>query len=349
VQQVAAGALQMPQGKITVETRRIGGAYGCKITRPAGMATAVALAAKKLGKPVKMRMRIEFQNDMVGKRNQFKLDYKVGFQKSGLINAIQCTIFLRSGAFFDFDSFAIAGAVATISNCYSIPNWSINGVLAKCNIPAETSARGPGWAAGVYLCERLMEDVASALDMDPMALKVMNLYKAGDSTPYKQPLPYFPIADMTAQLVATSNYAQRKAEIDAYNAANMWTKRGIAYVPSRFNVNNSFDLMGAVVSVFSDGTVQISTGGQEMGQGLNTKVAQACAMSLGLSMDLISVALSTTLTNPNNSGTGASITSESCVKAVMNACAILTTRLAPIKAKNPNATWPQVNIQGFWS
>ena len=278
IQQLTAGVLQMPQGKITVSTRRIGGAYGSKITRPGGMAAAVAVAASKLNTPVKTDMRIEFQNDMMGKRNQFKTDYKIGFNKDGKINAIQVMIYQQSGAFFDIDNFSINACVDTISNCYMIPNWSINGQLCKTNIPAQTSVRGPGWASGCYLSDVMLENVANYLNMDPLDVKKANLYQPGDLTPYGQPLKYFPLNSMLTQLQSTSNYAQRKQEIDQYNQENTWTKRGIAFVPARFNVNNSHDPFSSLVVGYGDGTLQVSVGGIECGQGLNTKVAQAVAM-----------------------------------------------------------------------
>lgn len=342
IQQTVSALLNIPQGKITVYTRRLGGGYGSKITRAAGLSAAIALAATKLGRPVKMSMRIEFQNDMWGKRNQYRADYKIGVQKTGVINAIQVKVFQQGGAFFDFDNFSMGACITSINNCYTIPNWSIESAMCKTNLAAQTSVRGPGWSAGVYIAEAMLEDVAAALGMDPLAVKTLNLSKPGDMTPYKQPLPYFPIADMTTQLLASSNWTARVQEIDAYNAANQWTKRGIAYVPSRFNVNNSIDLLGCLMNVFSDGTVQISTGGLEMGQGLNTKVAQAAAMVLGIPISSISVTSTNTLANPNNSPSGGSITSEVCVVATMNAAKAILALLAPFKTQQPQATWPQL-------
>lgn len=207
-----------------------------------------------------------------------------------------------------------------------------------------------------------MEDVATTLNMDPLTLKRLNLYQPGAVTPYKQPLPYFPIATMLDQLIASSvrlcgapvvgfpthfrlrqDYTARKAAIDAYNAANRWTKRGIAFVPSRFNVNNSFENLGVLLSVFSDGTIQVCTGGIDMGQGLHTKTAQAVAMKLGLpDTSLIDVVSASTLVNPNGPTTGGSVGSENSVMAAMNACDLLLAQLAPFKTKTPNATWPQL-------
>ncbi len=343
IQQVTAQALQMPQSKITVETRRIGGAYGSKISRPAGLAAAVSLAAMKLGRPVKMAMRIQFQNDMIGKRNQFKSKYKIGLQASGLVNAIQVDVYQQSGAFFDGDNFSADAVTTTISNCYNVPNWAINVHLCKTNIPAQTSVRGPGWTNGVFLAEAMMEDVATFLQVDPVTVKTINFAVPGSVTPYGQKLDYFPIATMLTQIMSTSNYAQRKAEVDAYNAANMWTKRGIAFIPARFNVANSNDPFGSVVVAFSDGTIQVSVGGLEMGQGLNTKVAQAATFALNSGdISLITFLPVSTVSTSNNGATGGSVTSELCVQATLLACAQLNTLLSPFRQAQPTGTWAQL-------
>ena len=236
VLQVVAGALQMPQSKIIVQTRRIGGAYGAKILRPAGLSAATALAARKLGRPVQMVMRLEFQGDMIGKRNPFKSTYKIGYENSGKINAVDITLYQQGGAFLDGDVGSLMACISTISNVYAIDNWSINGVLCKTNVPAQASTRGPGWTNGCVLSEALFENVALALNMDPLSVKQINFAAVGSVTPYGQKFTYYPTATMLAQLQASAGWTTRLAAVSEYNKTNRWTKRGLACVPARFNV-----------------------------------------------------------------------------------------------------------------
>jgi len=196
--------------------------------------------------------------------------------------------------------------------------------------------------------ETIMEHVAKTLQVTPDSVRFANMYQQGQVTPYGQPIQYCSLTDLWNSLYQNSSYAQRLAAVQAFNAANRWRKRGISIAPNKYGLGWSGAFYGVLVSISAaDGTIVISMGGCESGQGADTKVAQACAYFLGVPLSLIRLQPTDSFINPNNMCTGGSITSEICVLAVQNACETLNTRLNAVKQTMTNPTWQELVAQCY--
>jgi xanthine dehydrogenase/oxidase len=187
-----------------------------------------------------------------------------------------------------------------------------------------------------------MEHVARTLNADPEPIKRANFYKQGDVTPYGQPLTYFNIPTIWDDVKKQANYEQRAAQVNAFNAANRWSKQGIAIVPVKYGLVYSANSTNSIVSIYADGSVEVSHSGIESGQSINTKVAQVVAKTLGCPYDSVSVGQPSSFKAPGTSITGGSVTSELCCSAAQHACQRLAEKLAPFRALSPGSSWPQI-------
>lgn len=338
--------------KITVETRRVGGAYGGKITRSAMVATAAAVASKKLKRPVKLSLDINTNMEMVGKRHPFRCDYKVGFDDNGKINALQMTLYADGGCSYDSTAGTVDMALTSADNCYFVPNYAIEGKLCFTNLPSNTPTRAPGCVPAIYFMESVVESVSAYLGLSPDVVKPLNFYAKGQTTPYGQPLPYFSLGSLWDQLKASCNYDARKAQVQLYNSNNRWTKRGISLVPLKYGISWAGAKYGCQVNIYMDGTVGVGHSGVEVGQGINTKVAQCVAHELGIPLDLIAIDPTNSFIATNADPTGGSITSGLNSKIVMEACDILNKRLAPLRTlmrqdKRTEPTWQELITKAY--
>ena len=256
----------------------------------------------------------------IGKRYPFQFNYRAGVDSNGKLSAIEILFYVNQGAYFDTADGSVGAALFAIDNVYSCPNWKVSGKICKTNIPPNTSTRGPGWVPAISCIEHIMQHLSLALSVPVDTLKQLNFYQKGSVTPFGQKLPDFPIETLWRQIQTQSNYAQRLEQVNQYNSKNRWTKRGITLQPLRFGVYWAGVRFGALVNVYGDGTVSISHGGIEIGQGINTKVAQAAAMVFAIALDKIKIYSSGTETVANSNGTGGSTTSELCVLATIDAC-----------------------------
>jgi len=272
---------------------------------------------------------------MVGRRPDYYVDYTIG-----MLHAIKIKVYMNAGAspFDPSPLFHIDGHVV-----YSIPNFSAEFVLCKTNIPSMTSVRGPGWIPANFITEHIVEHAASFLGVAPHDFKRKNFFTKGQVTPDGTKLLYWNMDTIFDQLRQTSDYDKRYQDIIQYNKQNKWTKRGISITPSRFGVQWQTNHFSALVNIYGDGSVVVTHAGVEVGQGIDTKVTQAVAYGLGITMDQISIATHDSTILPNVTPTGGSITSALCCMAAMEACDTLNARLAPIKANlGPSWTWPQL-------
>eukprot|EP01114_Cavostelium_apophysatum_P000968 TRINITY_DN1083_c0_g1_i1.p1 TRINITY_DN1083_c0_g1~~TRINITY_DN1083_c0_g1_i1.p1 ORF type:complete len:1374 (-),score=383.49 TRINITY_DN1083_c0_g1_i1:31-4152(-) len=336
VQSMVARILGKTNSSVSVETRRLGGAFGAKITRNLLPFCATAFAADRLGKPVRMQMDLNTNMNSIGKRSPSRCDYKVGFDKDGKLQAGRLNLYVDGGAKLDTSNGVVSAALYAIDNVYYCPNTLYNGTLCLTNTPPNTSARGPGWVQAIFFAESIMEHIADYLQLPVTQVKSMNFYQQGQVTPYQETLKYFGIPSMWNQLVQSSDYQQRLAAVQTYNLSNTWTKRGIAVVPIKFGVYWSGNQFGSLVNVYPDGTVNVSHSGIEMGQGINTKVVQAAAMTFGIPITSFKVADSSTLMVPNAAATGGSVGSEFAVQSTIIACNVILDRLAPLRQSLSN-------------
>ncbi|KAJ9595230.1 hypothetical protein L9F63_013467, partial [Diploptera punctata] len=341
-QKVVAEVLGTTSNKVVCRVKRMGGGFGGKESRMLVLAVPVAVAAYKLNRPV--RCMLDRDEDMMtsGTRHPFLGRYKVGFTKEGKITACDIKIYNNGGHTLDLSGPVVERAMFHYENAYYIPNARVTGYVCKTNLPSNTAFRGFGGPQGMFFAENMIREIASFLNKDPLEISALNLYKEGDTTHYTQPLEHCTLRRCWDECLQNSNYANRKKQVDQFNRQNRWKKRGLSVVPTKFGISYTLLFLnqsGALVHIYDDGSVLISHGGTEMGQGLHTKMIQVASRVLDISADLIHIAETSTDKVPNTSATAASCGSDLNGMAVMNACEILVKRLEPFKAANPKGKW----------
>ena len=311
IQHVVASILGLTKKDIVVECRRMGGACGGKESQAALIAGAAAIAAQHLGRPVKLRL--DRDSDMVstGKRHDFYTQYAVGFDDEGRILGVEFEYASRCGMSTDLSGAINDRAMFHTDNAYFLENATILSHRCKTNTVSNTAFRGFGGPQGMFAIEYVIDEIARVLGKDPLAVRQLNYYGHDDRnvTPYGQAIEHNLIHEITDQLVASSDYHARQKEIRAFNANNRVLKRGIALTPVKFGISSTathLNQAGALLHVYSDGTIHLNHGGTEMGQGLFTKVAQVVAEALQVDIDVIKITASDTSKVPNASATAAS-------------------------------------------
>eukprot|EP00026_Physarum_polycephalum_P000747 Phypoly_transcript_00748.p1 GENE.Phypoly_transcript_00748~~Phypoly_transcript_00748.p1 ORF type:complete len:1347 (+),score=177.55 Phypoly_transcript_00748:570-4043(+) len=343
LQMVVAQTLNIPASKITVIAKQMGGAYGAKIVKPNQIAAVAAVAAVKFNRPVKIVVDLNSNMQMIGKRQPLVCNYKVGFTNTGTLTALQYDIFVDSGCTIDVGPQLLYTIFTTIDNNYYCPNWLITGSICKTNLPSNTWCRGPGWINAIFFMEYVMEEIAAYLKLDANIIKAGNFYKEGQVTPYGMKLEYFNIPQMWTTFNTSIEYQARLQAVQMYNNNKKWSKKGISMTTVKFGIQWSGNQFGIIINVYPDGTVNITHGGVEIGQGIDTKVAQVVAFELGIPFSSVVVKTPNTDLVPNNSATGGSITTGLCSMAAIQACTALNKILAPVRQSlPPNASWQQV-------
>lgn len=342
-QQIVSQALNIPASLVQVNTRRCGGGFGAKQTNSNFTASVAAIACQALQQPVSLELTLQDPLRGLGARPLYQYTYKLGVDANNKILSFQGDLALASG----FAATDCAGEASTcltnLDNCYNIPNYQVSVTMYQTNIAPGTSVRGPGWIQAITLMEMCMNGAASQLGIDSTQFRELNFYQAGNTLPTGMPLPECNLQRVWSTAKTSSNFTERQAAVATFNAANKFVKRGIAATPTRFGVDWTWPSYNATVAIYSDGSIAITHGGVEIGQGINTKVIQACAYKFGLSVDdmpIIRVLPATTRLAPNPTNvTGGSVTSELCTLTVMHCCETLNRRLAPFRSQYP--TWKE--------
>ncbi|XP_054265328.1 xanthine dehydrogenase-like [Macrosteles quadrilineatus] len=342
IQGEVANMLGVTSNKIVVKVKRIGGGFGGKESRSSMIALPCALAATKLGKPV--RCMLDRDEDMIstGQRHPFLGRYKVAFTSQGKITACEIKLYCNAGMSYDLSMAVMGRAMMHFQNAYHIPNVMVYGYVCKTNLVTNTAFRGFGGPQGMFIGETMMRQVAAYLNKDPFQICSLNLYKEGDRTHYTQELKYCTLDRCWSEVVNDSDYNRRKAEVEKFNKENRWKKRGIAVVPTMFGVAYTEQFLnqsGALVMIYTDGSVLLSHGGMEMGQGLHTKMIQVASRALGIPASLIHISETSTDKVPNTGATAASSGSDLNGMAIIDACNKLNERLKPYKAAKPEGQW----------
>ncbi|KAK3093911.1 hypothetical protein FSP39_021700 [Pinctada imbricata] len=341
-QMVVAEALGVDCNKIVCRVKRMGGGFGGKETRSVVISVPVAVAANKHKVPV--RCMLDRDEDMVisGTRHPFFAKYKVGFTKEGKILAMDCDLYSNCGNTLDLSAAVMERALFHCENAYLIPNLRVTGFLCKTNIPSNTAFRGFGGPQGMMVAETMMEQVATMINIPPHQVREMNLYKENDLTHYNQCLTDCNLRRCWQECMEKSNYSARRKDVDIFNSENRWKKRGISIVPTKFGISYTLKLLnqaGALIMVYRDGSVLLTHGGTEMGQGLHTKMIQVASRTLKVPASKIHISETSTNTVPNTSATAASCSSDLNGMAVMYACQTILQRLEPIIRENPKGSW----------
>jgi xanthine dehydrogenase large subunit len=311
VQHIVARILAVPDAFVTVETRRMGGAFGGKESQACAWAAIAALAARVTGKPCKIRLDRDDDFALTGKRHDFRADWKVGYDEHGVVGAYDVMLNARCGCSADLSLGVVDRAMFHAANAYWLPEVKVASRRLKTNTVSNTAFRGFGGPQGMLAIERVMDAIAHERGLDPLDVRKANFYRPGaDRTPFGQQVE--DIATLPAlieELEDSSDYRARRRAIAAFNAESRFLKRGIALTPVKFGI--SFTLIhlnqaGALVHVYTDGSIHLNHGGTEMGQGLFTKVAQVVAEEFGVPIDFVRITATNTAKVPNASPTAAS-------------------------------------------
>jgi xanthine dehydrogenase large subunit len=338
VQSIVAHVLGWGRHQVVVEVPRMGGGFGGKETQAAGFAAMAALAAVKLQRPVKVWLNRDQDMAQTGKRHPFLTRYQAGFSRSGELTALSLELFSDGGFSTDLSRAILDRALFHSDNAYWVPNLRFVGRVVRTHLPSNTAFRGFGGPQGMAVIEEVISRAAESLQLDPAEVRRKNFYAAAPKnvTPYFMEVKDNRIDRLWSELLVSSEYARRKAEIDTFNRTQRWNKRGLAITPVKFGISFTTSFLnqaGAYVVIYGDGTVQLNHGGTEMGQGLHTKMLACAAHELGIGVDAVRAMTTATDKVPNTSATAASSGSDLNGQAVRQACEKLRERLKPIAAR----------------
>jgi xanthine dehydrogenase large subunit len=351
MQHVVAHALGGAAHAVLVECRRMGGGFGGKESQSALFACVAAVAARRLNRPVKLRPDRDDDMLITGRRHGFEFDYDIGYDDEGRILAAEVTMICNAGCSADLSPPVMTRAICHFDNAYWLPEVAIHGYCAKTNTQSNTAFRGFGGPQGALVMELILERIAARLKLDPLSVRRANFYgkTANNVTPYRQTVSDNVIHELVAELAASAGYAARRRAVADFNAGSPLLKRGIALTPVKFGISfnvNHYNQAGALVHVYTDGSVLVNHGGTEMGQGLNTKVAQVVAHELGLELKRVRCSATDTSKIANTSATAASTGSDLNGKAAQDAARQIRQRLAALVANEHGVDAATVRFEG---
>jgi xanthine dehydrogenase large subunit len=348
-QEVVARVLGLARHQVTVQCLRMGGAFGGKEVQANPYAAVAALGAWKTRRPVRVRLNRLLDMVLTGKRHPFLARFAAGFDHDGRIQALKLALYSDGGWSLDLSGPVLARALFHCDNAYFIPALEATGLICKTHKTSQTAFRGFGGPQGMLVIEDVLDRVARTLGIPPDVVRERNFYREGQSTHYGQPVKDADrISRIWKELKASSDFAARRQRLERYNAEHPHRKRGLAITPAKFGISftaTMFNQAGALVLIYKDGSVQLNHGGAEMGQGLHTKIRQISAEGLGVDESAIRIMPTSTGKVPNTSATAASAGSDLNGAAVLDACAQLKARLAPVAAELLSAHAAEVSFR----
>ena len=336
VQHGVANVLNLPSAKIDCKTRRLGGGFGGKESQATIFAGIAALSAYKLNRPVKLRLDRKTDMTVSGKRHNFKVNYKIGFEKNGKINGLEIVLLSNGGNVLDLSGPVMTRALTHLDNCYSFKNFRAKGYICKTNTVSNTAFRGFGGPQGMLAIENILDHVSNFLKVPLDKVRNKNYYnkKNGLKTPYGQVIKNSKLNDVVREIIDFSNFNQRQKEIKLFNKKQLekglFLRKGLAMMPAKFGISfnkPSLNQAGALIHVYSDGSIRLNHGGTEMGQGLFVKVAQVVAECFGVSLNKVHITATNTGEVPNTSATAASAGSDLNGMAAWNAALKIKSRM----------------------
>ncbi len=349
MQAVVAHALGLSANQVLVECRRMGGGFGGKESQSALFACVAALAAKTLNRPVKLRPDRDDDFMVTGRRHGFEFDWEVGFDNEGRVLGYELTLLGHAGHSADLSPPVMTRAICHVDNAYWLPEVAIHGYLPRTNTQSNTAFRGFGGPQGALVTEVVLDTIARHLGRDALDVRRANWYGVDErnATPYRQTVTDNIMAPLVDELATSADHAARREAIARFNAASPVLKKGLALTPVKFGISfnvNHFNQAGALVHVYTDGSVLVNHGGTEMGQGLNTKVAQVVAHELGLPLTRVRCTAADTSKVANTSATAASTGSDLNGKAAQDAARKIRDRLAALAADTLGAPADQLHF-----
>ena len=362
IQHKVAEAIGLPMNAVRVECRRMGGGFGGKESQGNALAVSCALVARLLGRPAKMRYDRDDDMMITGKRHDFRIEYRAGVDERGRILGIEFLQLARCGWAQDLSLPVADRAMLHSDNAYNLEHVRIESHRLKTNTQSATAYRGFGGPQGMLGIERAMDHIAHELGLDPVAVRKANFYAdmpdasgGGISAMKKQTTPYhmevedFILNALVARLEGSAEYARRKAAVAAWNAKNDILKKGISLTPVKFGISftlTHLNQAGALVHVYSDGSIHLNHGGTEMGQGLFRKVSQVAAAGFGVDVGSVAITATDTAKVPNTSATAASSGSDLNGMAVKAACDTIRGRMADFLARDYQSDPAEVRFEG---
>ncbi|MCY3413683.1 MAG: molybdopterin-dependent oxidoreductase [Candidatus Heimdallarchaeota archaeon] len=327
VQKAASRVLSLPMHTIEVDVRRLGGAFGGKEDQATPVACIAALAAHIMKHPVKYILDRHDDLKSTGKRHPYSADYKIGM-KNNKIHAYEVTFYQNAGAAADLSPAVLGRTLFHATNSYFIPNVKITGISAKTNLPPNTAFRGFGGPQGMFVIEAALHKVADVMGISREELQFHNLLVDGDEFPYGQQVEFVSLSSAWKQLI--ENTTELRNAITSFNKQSKMIKKGWAIMPVSFGIsfnNLVMNQASALVNIYSDGSVGVSTGAIEMGQGVNTRIVQVVMNTFGITEDKIKMETTNTIRAINTSPSAASSTHDLNGWATENACTLLRNRL----------------------
>ena len=337
VQQVVAEALGVPFHKVVVICKRMGGGFGGKETQAAMPAAYAALVAAKTRRPARFAFSKDDDMRFTGKRHPFQSRWRVAFEPTGKITALRVELFSNGGCSCDLSPSILERAMLHSDNAYWLPNVRITGRVCLTHLPSNTAFRGFGGPQGVASTENAIEAIAHRLGLDALDVRRANLYGKAERnvTPYGQVVQNNVLPELIDQLRISSDYDRRQRDVATFNRTSRTHVRGLALTPVKFGISftkKTLNQANALVNVYTDGTVQVSTGATEMGQGVNTRIRQIVADELGIAYANVLVMATSTEKSNNTSPTAASTGTDLNGAAAADGCVQIRARLADFAA-----------------
>ncbi|KAK2967440.1 hypothetical protein RJ640_022372 [Escallonia rubra] len=335
-QKYVSHVLGLAMSRVVCKTKRIGGGFGGKETRSASIAAVAAVPSYLLNRPVKITLDRDIDMMISGQRHSFLGKYKVGFTNDGKVLALDLKIFNNAGNSLDLSLAILERAMFHSNNVYDIPNVRVHGRVCFTNFPSNTAFRGFGGPQGMLIAENWIQRIATEVSKSPEEIREINFGSEGLVMHYGQRIEHCTLQRVWNELKSSCNFLNARKEVEQFNLHNRWKKRGVAMIPTNFGISFTAKFMnqaGALVQVYTDGTVLVTHGGVEMGQGLHTKVAQIAASSFNIPLSSVFISETSTDKVPNSSPTAASASSDMYGAAVLDACEQIKARMEPIGAR----------------
>ncbi|UXI04494.1 xanthine dehydrogenase molybdopterin binding subunit [Photobacterium sp. TY1-4] len=347
VQKLVAEVLGVPMHKVIIDMRRMGGGFGGKETQAAAPACMAAVIARLTGRPTKMRLPRNEDMTMTGKRHPFYNQYRIGFDDQGVIQGAEITVAGNCGYSPDLSNSIVDRAMFHSDNAYYLGNATVTGHRCKTNLASNTAYRGFGGPQGMMTIEHIMDEIARYLNKDPLDIRKANYYggEGRNITHYYQTVEDNFLSEITEQLEQNSDYHQRRRDIAEFNRTSPILKKGLAITPVKFGISFTATFLnqaGALIHIYTDGSIHLNHGGTEMGQGLNIKVAQIVAQEFQVDVDRIQITATNTDKVPNTSPTAASSGADLNGKAAQNAAQTIKQRLVNFAAGHFKVTPEEV-------
>ncbi|CAG4933298.1 unnamed protein product [Parnassius apollo] len=330
IQVMTSRALNIDENRVDVYVRRIGGAYGYKISRIIQGAVAANLTALKLNRPCRFIQPLTTNTKAVGKRLPCATEFEVGVNAGGVIQYLNCNLYTDNGYILNEPLIMLGTSVN--NNCYDLSTWNFKSFNTVTDTASNSWCRSPGTLENIANTEHIMERISYEMSLDPIQVRVANLDPAHQSA----------ILEMWDNLKTNAQYDARKKSVKQFNEENRWLKRGLRVAFMRWRSESPLVMTANLSVYFGDGSVAITHGGVEMGQGINTKAAQICAYFLKIPLSKIQVKGQSTISSPNVNESGGSVTSQNVGLSVQRCCEELLRRLEPIRRQMNNPSWEEL-------